>query len=829
MTKEELSNWKSQFVTSNYVITLSHFFLPCKKNPCHETSIIGFKHTGGMIKMCTNKKHSVPLCLCVSHLINYKQMKTLQFLLLSLTILIVSGCNSSNRQTTDSRLIDFVDPFIGTGAHGHVFPGATTPFGMVQLSPNNGVSGWDWCSGYHSSSNQLAGFSHMHLSGTGIGDLADILITPTTKPVLSDTSANGRNFITHYFSKYSHEDEKASPGYYSVKLDNGIKAELTASARTGFHQYTTETKNLSLIIDLGAAINWDRATDTYIKQVSETRITGYRKSAGWAKEQWVFFAIDFNNPITSFNVIKSGQILDKDELKDKQTQAVMQFSNLDNKPLKVKVGLSSASIDGALKSLEKEIPHWNFDKVRTEAEDLWEKELSKIKVTTQDTTRQKIFDTSFYHSMLAPYLHSDLNNEYKGLNGEVNKAETFTRYTVFSLWDTFRANHPLFTITQPDKVNDFIHSFMAIFREGGLLPVWELVGNETNCMIGYHAIPVIADAWKKGLIKDFTGKELLDAMVKSAMQDAEGLKELRNYGYIPSDKVNESVSKGLEYAYDDWCIAEMAKAIGDEETYNTFIKRAEYYKKYYDASTGFMRGKLSEGNWKTPFDPLYSSHRADEYTEGNAWQYSWFVPHDVAGLIKLHGSAERFENKLDSLFSIKETLKGENASPDISGLIGQYAHGNEPSHHVTYLYSYIGKPWKTAEKVREILNTMYTDKTDGLCGNEDCGQMSAWYVLSSIGFYPVNPADGNYVFGSPLFDRVEFMLDNGKTFTVIAKNNSDENRYIQSVTLNNKVLNRSFIKHSEITSGGTLLFTMGNKPNVTWGSSMDDYPPSLNK
>ncbi len=756
-------------------------------------------------------------------------MKTFQFFLLSIIIVIVTGCNISNNQTSGNRLIDFVDPFIGTGAHGHVFPGATTPFGMVQLSPNNGVSGWDWCSGYHSSSNQLAGFSHMHLSGTGIGDLADILITPTTKLVESDTSANGRNFITHYFSKYSHEDEKASPGYYSVKLDNGIRAELTASARTGFHQYTTESENLSLIINLGFAINWDRATDTYIKQLSKTRITGYRKSTGWAKEQWVFFAIDVNKSIANFNVIKSGEILDKNELRDKQVQAVIKFTNLDNEPLKIKVGLSSASIDGALKSLEKEIPHWDFDRVRAKAEGMWEKELSKIKVTTEDTTMQNIFYTSFYHSMLAPYLHSDLNNEYKGLNGKANKAETFTRYTVFSLWDTFRANHPLFTITQPDKVNDFIHSFMAIYHEGGLLPVWELVGNETNCMIGYHAIPVITDAWKKSLIKDYTGKKLLEAMVKSAMQDTEGLKELRQYGYIPSEKINESVSKGLEYAYDDWCIAEMAKAIGDEETYNTFIKRAGYYKNYYDSSTGFMRGKLSDGNWKTPFDPLFSSHRADEYTEGNAWQYSWFVPHDVAGLIKLHGSAEKFENKLDSLFSIKETMKGENVSPDISGLIGQYAHGNEPSHHVTYLYNYIGKPWKTAEKVREILTTMYTDKTDGLCGNEDCGQMSAWYVLSSIGFYPVNPADGNYVIGSPLFDRVELVLGNGKTFTVIAQNNSDENKYIQKATLNNKVLNRSFIKHSEITNGGTLVFIMGNKPNKTWGSNPNDYPPSMSR
>ncbi len=533
--------------------------------------------------------------------------------------------------------------------------------------------------------------------------------------------------------------------------------------------------------------------------------------------------------MAKFNVVSNGKIVNKKELKGSYTQAVMQFTGLNNEPLKVKVGLSSASIDGAIKSVEQEIPTWDFNKVRADAESMWEKELAKIKVSTTDTTKLRTFYTSLYHSMMAPYLHTDLNNEYKGLDGKVNSADGFTRYTVFSLWDTFRANNPLFTITQPGRVNDFIHSFMAIYGEGGLLPVWELVGNETNCMIGYHAIPVITDAWKKGLVKGYTGDVLLEAMVKSAMQDAEGLKELRQLGYIPSDKINESVSKGLEYAYDDWCIAEMAKTVGNKEVYNTFTKRAGYYKNYFDTGTGFMRGKLTNGNWKTPFDPLFSSHRADEYTEGNAWQYTWFVPQDIAGLIKLFGSEENFENKLDSLFSIKETVKGTNVSPDISGLIGQYAHGNEPSHHIAYLYNYIGKPWKTAEKIRRILNTMYSDKPDGLSGNEDCGQMSAWYVLSSVGFYPVNPADGNYVIGSPLFNRVEFTLNNGNTFTIIAKNNSDNNRYIQKAILNGKELKRTFIKHSEITKGGVLEFTMSNKPNKAWGSNPGDYPPSMSR
>jgi predicted alpha-1,2-mannosidase len=755
-------------------------------------------------------------------------MKTINYLLTGLLIGFLSSCLGGSEKA-DSKLIHYVDLFIGTGAHGHVFPGATTPFGMVQLSPNNGVSGWDWCSGYHQSSEHIAGFSHMHLSGTGIGDLADILITPTTQQVVSDTTGSGKQFLKPYFNRFSHNNESASPGYYQVLLENGVQAELTASARTGFHKYTVEEDGLSLIIDLGHAINWDRAHETFIKQQSATRIVGYRKSKGWAREQWVYFAMDLSQDIDEFQVIEKGQILNKYELTDTDGRALLRFNQIDNKVLQVKVGLSSASIDGAIKSLEREIPHWDFDRVRLAAEDQWEKELNKIKVSTPDTARQKVFYTALYHSMIAPNLHTDLNHEYKGLNDKINKADGFTRYTVFSLWDTFRANHPLFTITQSDKVRDFIHSFMAIYNEGGLLPVWELVGNETNCMIGYHAIPVITDAWQKGLIKDIDGKDLLEAMVKSAMQDDRGLKPLREYGYIPAELENESVSKALEYAYDDWCIAQLAKSIGDQAVYEEFSKRSAYYKNHFDQSTGFMRGKHVDGSWKTPFDPLYSSHRKDEYTEGNAWQYSWFVPHDVQGLIDLHGSADQFETKLDSLFTIEEGVKGDKASPDISGLIGQYAHGNEPSHHVAYLYNYIGKPWKSAARVNEIMNTMYTTKVDGICGNEDCGQMSAWYVLSSMGFYPVNPADGNYIIGSPQFDRVDIQLDNDKTFTVETSNRSNENIYVQSVHLNGEVLSRVYFTHEELTQGGTLSVDMGPTPGINWGIAPDNFPPSMSK
>lgn len=743
-----------------------------------------------------------------------------------MAIAVLYACQPAENE---ARLTDYVDPFIGTGAHGHVFPGATTPFGMVQLSPVNGVSGWDWVSGYHTSSSELVGFAHMCLSGTGIGDLADLIILPTNQEVVSDTTASGKNFLQNYKASYKHEREAAQPGYYMVDLlDKGIKAELTASRRVGFHQYTfTAGDKQSIIVDLGHAINWDRPVDTYIKKETETRFVGYRKSSGWANEQWLFFVIETNQPVKNFQVVNGGTLKVQDELTGSDVKAVLHFGDASASPLQLKVGLSSASIDGARKSIEMEVADWDFDNQQQKASDSWEKELQKIKVQTPEEDVKTIFYTAFYHSMIAPYLHSDHNGEYKGLNGEINKAEGFERYTVFSLWDTFRASHPLFTIVQTDLVHDFIHSFMAIYREGGLLPVWELVGNETNCMIGYHAIPVIADAWQKGLITDIDGNELVEAMVASAMTDKSGLKHYQEYGYLPADLENESVSKALEYAYDDWCIAQVAKSVGNEEVYQTFIKRAGFYKNHFDASTGFMRGKLANGEWKTEFDPLFSSHRDDEYVEGNAWQYSWFAPHDIKGLVNLHGSAENFVTKLDSLFTIDEMVKGEHASPDISGLIGQYAHGNEPSHHVAYAYNYVGMPWKTAERTNEIMHTMYTTQTDGLCGNEDCGQMSAWYVLSSMGFYPVNPADGNYILGRPLFDRVKIALPKGKSFTISAENNSPENIYIQKAMLNGKPLERSWFTHQELMQGGSLHLVMGNSPHSEWGTKQ--LPPSMSK
>ena len=739
----------------------------------------------------------------------------------------IIGILSCQKGEDEQQFVRYVDPFIGTGGHGHVFPGATTPFGMVQLSPVNGVSGWDWVSGYHASSSELTGFAHMCLSGTGIGDLADLIVLPTTKEVVSDTSSGGRNFLQNYKAAYSHSGEEASPGYYMVELqDSGIKVELTASPRAGMQKYTYEKAGkASVIIDLGHAINWDSPIETFIKQESETRFTGYRKSTGWAKEQWLYFAVETNQPVKRFRVVEGGELRDGGESKGKDTRAVLSFDINDTRLLQVKVGLSSANIQGALKSIECEMPGWDFDAVRWQASDLWEKELRKIKIKTPEEDLKTVFYTALYHSMIAPYLHSDLNKAYKGMDNQVHYAEGFDRYTVFSLWDTFRASHPLFTMIQEDKVHDFIHSFMAVYREGGLLPVWELAGNETNCMIGYHAVPVMADAWQKGLITDIAGEELLEAMVKSAMTDQGGLKYYREYGYLPADLENESVSKALEYAYDDWCIAQVAKSVGNDEVYQTFIKRAGYFKNHFDASTGFMRGKLANGEWKQEFDPLFSSHRNDEYVEGNAWQYSWFVPHDVKGLVNLHGGAGQFVAKLDSLFTIDADVKGKHASPDISGLIGQYAQGNEPSHHVAYMYNYVGMPWKTAERVNEIMRTMYSAETDGLCGNEDCGQMSAWYVLSSMGFYPVNAADGNYILGTPLFDEVEITLGKGKHFVIVAENNSPENIYIQSAVLNGEVLNRSWFTHQQMKQGGTLKLVMGNMPGKAWGTS--DLPPSM--
>jgi len=742
-------------------------------------------------------------------------------------IILLFSCKVDKQE----RLTEYVNPFIGTAAHGHTFPGATTPFGMVQLSPDNGTNGWDWCSGYNYSDTTIVGFSHKHLSGTGIGDLADILILPLNRRVQNQGNDSGTRFIYNYAANFNHDKEYAEPGYYSVELNNfKIKAELTCSKRVGFHRYTynSSTQN-SILIDLGFAINWDSPVETYIKIVNNNLITGFRKSKGWANNQHVYFAISLSEEIKDFilfddTTAHSGV----NEINGQYSRAYIEFSESLKNNLLLKVGLSPSNIEGALKNLNSEIPGWDFEKTKSTASDMWEKELQKIRIETSDLAKKETFYTSVYHSYIAPVLFSDVDGSWRGIDRKLHQKNDFTNYTVFSLWDTFRALHPLFTISQKDLVNDLIDAMLVHYKESGQLPIWTLEGCETNCMIGYHSVPVIVDAYKKGL-GNFDPELALEAMKAGAYRDFRGLRAYAEYGYIPADLENESVSKALEYSYDDWCIAQLAKELGHNELYDEFMLRAQFYKNHFDQETGFMRGKNSDGEWKSGFNPLYSNHRDDEYTEGNAWQYSWFVPHDVQGLIDLFGGKDNFGAKLDTLFEQDTRVEGESASADISGLIGQYAHGNEPSHHVAYLYNYIGKPWKTQERVNEILLTLYNNTPDGICGNDDCGQMSAWYVLSSMGFYPVNAADGNFVIGRPLYDKVVIDIGDGKSFTITAENVSDKNMYIQSVRLNGEELNNSYISYNDIMKAGNIHFIMSDKPNKEWGVKKENYPPSMSR
>jgi predicted alpha-1,2-mannosidase len=709
-------------------------------------------------------------------------------------------------------LTQYVNPFMGTANHGHVYPGATVPFGMVQLSPDNGTQAWDWCSGYNWISDTIVGFSHTHLSGTGIGDLYDISMMPTQENIDFSKRITPKENV--YAARFSHENENASPGFYQVKLDNGIEVNLTASERVGFHSYNfPKGKNATLLLDLGFAMNWDSPTETYLNfDLEKKLITGYRFSTGWAKNQRVFFAAEFSDPIQNYKIADSTSTLTKTEnYQGKYLRTQLEFGAIEN--LKIKVGLSTANEAGAIASL-KEISNWDFDQTKKAANDLWEKELSKIVIQTPDEDLKKIFYTSLYRTCLAPIKMSDNNGNYKGVDNKIHTAKGFTKYGIFSLWDTFRAANPLYTITQKDKVNDFVKSLLSHYEEYGLLPVWSLLGNETNTMTGYHAIPVIVDAYLKGY-RDFEVELAFEAMKKSASQDIRGTNFYREYGYIPYDKAGQSVTRTLEYAFDDWCIAQMAKALGKEKDYQEFSKRAKSYEAMFDASTGFMRAKYTDGKWKTPFDPQFSDHNFDvaEYTEGNAWQHSWFTPHAPNELIQLHGGKDNFVKKLDSLFVVDSTIEGENASPDISGLIGQYAHGNEPSHHIAYFYNFAGQPHKTQAIVREILATQYNSGPTGLCGNEDCGQMSAWYVFSSMGFYPFNPAAGKYVFGSPLFEKIEIPVKNNKTFTLVANNVSAENKYIKSVKWNGEDYDKFYLTHEDLMSGGVLEMEMVNQPN----------------
>ena len=747
-----------------------------------------------------------------------------KFFYISILAIVVFSISCNNKAAkspvdVETDFIQFVDPYIGSDYHGHVFVGANVPFGAIQLGPNNPTQGWDWCSGYHYSDSILIGFAHTHLSGTGIGDLGDILFMPVGGDYIPENN-DGNPY--DWKALYTHDDETVQPGYYSINIRKyNIEAELTATERVGFHKYKFNGEgNSKIIIDLKYGTGWDLIQKGLIEQVNKNTIQGFRFSKGWAVDQRIFFYTEFSKDI------KQIEILAENEKTGKIT-ALIEFEG--NGELMAKTAISPVNTEGAKNNLLAEIDNgigpWDFDAIKEMAQTKWNTELGKIKIETENISGKKTFYTALFHTMVAPSLFNDVNGDYRGADREIHDNPGHETYTTFSLWDTYRAAHPLFTLVQPNLVNDFINTMLDIYDQQGKLPVWHLHGNETNTMVGYHAIPVIADAYLKGF-RGFDAERAFEAMKSFAMRDERGLDFIKSQGFIPADSQVESVARALEYAIDDWCIAAMAKALGKTEDAGLFTKRSKYYKYYFDKDIHFMRGKMADGTWRTPFSPIFSQHREDDFCEGNSWQYTWLAPHDVEGLIEIHGGEIAFVTKLDSLFSISsEQVKG--ASSDISGLIGQYAHGNEPSHHTTYLYAYAGQQWKSAEKVREICTTFYTDQPDGLCGNEDCGQMSAWYILSSMGIYPVNPANGAYIFGSPLFNEAAIALPEGKLFKIIAENNSKENLYIQSATLNGEPYTKSFITHKEIMNGGELKFAMGNQPNPDFGAKMEDRPKSV--
>ncbi len=679
---------------------------------------------------------------------------------LLLVVSFFAGCNKTGSKFNP---VDYVDPFIGTDYHGHVFLGANVPYGAVQLGPTNFVKGWDWCSGYHYSDSIVTGFSHTHLSGTGIGDLGDILVMPYTGSLRLEPGSQ-EDISKGYASKYSHKTEIAKPGYYQVILDSyGIKVELTASERAGFHCYKfPEADTARIIIDLKQGIGWDKAVNTDLKIKNKKAIWGYRFSKGWASDQRIFFALKTSAKADSIQFFDSSGNLLAENDSVKALKGVLTFYPPIKSEILLKVGISPVSKENALDNLDTEFPDWDFNKAAVRAITNWNSELSKISVSSTDTSELRTFYTAMYHLMMHPSLFNDTKGDYRGTDKKIYPPPGFNNYTVFSLWDTYRAAHPLFTIIDPVRVNDFVKSMLAIYEQQGSLPVWHLMGNETGTMVGNHSIPVIADAILKG-IGDFDYKKAYEAMRKTATSDdGDGLKFVNRIGWVAADSTRESVSKGLEYAIDDWAVAQVAKLLGTDKEAAGFSKRAGYYRNYWDPSTGFFRGKKFDGTWTEPFHPKYTLHEQGNYTEGNAWQYLWLVPTDVEGLIELMGGDVKFSQRLDSLFTISSDLN-EGASIDISGMIGQYAHGNEPSHHISYLYAFAGQQWKTAEKVRYIMDHLYSDRPDGLCGNEDCGQMSAWYIFSSLGFYPVNPANSVYVLGSPLLIKLPFTWEKAES------------------------------------------------------------------
>tara|TARA_R110002153_G_scaffold66573_4_gene177783 strand:- start:446 stop:2674 length:2229 start_codon:yes stop_codon:yes gene_type:complete len=709
----------------------------------------------------------------------------------------------SVNSTLDVNALAYVDPFIGTGGHGHTFPGAVVPFGMVQLSPDNPSKGWDWTSGYNYSDNQLLGFSHTHLSGTGVGDLLDVLVMPFR----GDYQTRRENKLKRVVSEYSHADETASAGFYQVGLPREkVNAELTATQRSGVHRYTYSGKeDAKVLIDLGYAQNFDKSVATFMRVLDDHTLVGYRISTGWTDFQPVYFIAQFNQPF-SHQFYKEGEAQSGPFINTEKSEVVLNFGDIANQPLVTKVGISYVSIDGAKQNLATEVPNFDFDNVKQQAEMLWAKQLGKFKVTDSNEQAKRKFYTALYHSFLAPQTFNDVNGSYFGADGSAHNSQDFKRYSLFSLWDTFRALHPLLTISNGDRVDDMVSSMMAFYDETGLLPSWDLMANETDVMIGYHAVPVIVDAYFKGLTT-VNPEQLLKALKASAMQERFGIDLFAKYGYVPSDLEVEAVSKTLEYAFDDWAIARLAKALNKDADYQYFSQRAQSYKTLFNKQTGFMRGKTATGDWVKNFSPTHVDHRTTDYTEANAWQYTWFVPHDVNGLMALFGGEDPFIAKLDTLFEMDSFMEGD-VSPDISGLIGQYAHGNEPVHHVPYMYSLTSQKWKGEQRIKQIRDTMYRDNPDGLSGNDDVGQMSAWYVFSAMGFYPLNPADGQYVLGTPQFERVDIQLPESKTFTVKRVISGQKaGAYVKQATLNGKPVNMNTISHKDVMKGGELIFT----------------------
>lgn len=712
---------------------------------------------------------------------------------------------------------DFVNTFIGTGGHGHAYPGVTLPFGMVQLSPDTRLEGWDGCGGYHYDDSYIYGFSHTHLNGTGVPDYCDILFAPTTGKT---RWSNGSDGTPGYGSNFKHESEYTEPGYYKVKLDEySIIAELTATQRVGMHCYTfPETAQANILVDL---FHRDEVLESSIKVISNTEIEGLRRSRSWAENQYVYFVAEFSKPFSSYEISSENEVLkNRSEVANsKNLKAIFHFATAKNEQILVKVALSAVSTEGARLNLRTELPGWNFIETKENAKRVWNKELSKIIVEGGSEDKKTVFYTALYHTMVNPNIYMDVDGSYRGRDLKIHTDKSFNNYTVFSLWDTYRAFHPLMSIIDQKRTLDYIKTFLNQYEQGGLLPVWELSANETFCMIGYHSVPVIVDAYLKG-IRDFDSEKAFLAMRKSAFREGNaGLKALDSNGLIAVEDEAESVSKTLEYAYDDWCIAQFAKAIGKNDEYNYFTKRAQNYKNMFDASTGFMRAR-SNGGWFNPFDPFEVNFN---YTEANSWQYSFSAVQDIDGLIKLHGGKAKLAQKLDELFSATTKTSGRDQS-DITGLIGQYAHGNEPSHHMAYLYNFVGQPWKTQHLVHQILNTLYHVNPDGLSGNEDCGQMSAWAVMSAMGFYQVTPGTDYYVIGSPWFEKITINLENGKTFVINVEKFSEQNLYIQAAKLNGFNYNASYLKHADIMKGGTLTFTMGALPSVKWGVGKGNEP-----